>query len=293
MRDHSRHIQVDKETAVSIILKNCRFRPETEVVPTGEAVGRILAEDVFAQWDCPNALTCCMDSIAVRWADFENGMPDTSGWKRGVQWEFANTGVAMPEGYDTAVVIEHVILNEDCTQIAFDAAPSGKYAGTTMPGKKLKTGALMVKKGARVTPLIAAHITSGNNTHVKVIKKPVVAFIPTGNELTHAGGEIPVGKNIESNSVMIAGKIRQWGGEPLILDIVPDEKEALKEALLKAADAADIVVPRRSASSSTIRRTTAPVTTAPSGSSAQLPSSVYPALREERPSPRIIISIRR
>ena len=242
MRDHSKHIQVDKEKAVEIILQNSHFEPLSEAVPVAEAIGRVLAEDVHAQWDSPNCLTCRMDSVAVHWDDFKNGMPDTSDWARGVQWEFANTGVAMPEGFDTTIVVEHVFLSEDNSRIAFDAMPSGRYAGTSEKGSKMKKGDLLVKKGTPVTPLLAAFIVSGNNTFVKVIKKPRVAFIPTGSELVHAGNEIPVGRNIESNSFMIADKIKQWGGEPIVLDIVPDEKEALKNALKEAARAADIVV---------------------------------------------------
>ena len=67
-----------------------------------------------------------MDSVETRWADFENFMPDTSDWERGKQWEFANTGVAMPEGFDTAIVVEHVIFSDDDTRIAFDTMPTGK-----------------------------------------------------------------------------------------------------------------------------------------------------------------------
>lgn len=242
MRDHSKHIQVDKEEAIKIIIDNCRFEPESEIVKIEDCVGRVLFEDVIANWDNPNCLTCRMDSVAVRWSDFENGMPDTSEWERGKQWEFANTGVAMPEGFDTAIVVEHVIFSENDTKIAFDALPSEKYAGTSKAGSRMKKGDILVGKGTFITPLIAAHITSGNNTEVKVIKKPKVAFLPTGNELVKVNGEVPKGRNIESNSYMIAEKIRRWGGEPVVFDIIPDDKDALKLALKKASASADIVV---------------------------------------------------
>ena len=179
MRDHSKHISVNKEEAVRTILENCVFDPETEQIPVTEAAGRILAEDVFSLWDSPNCLTCRMDSVAVRWADFENGMPDTSGWERGKQWEFANTGVARPEGLDTAIVVEHVIFSESDTRIAFDCMPSGKFAGTSDVGSKKHMGDLLVSAGTKITPLIASHILSGNNTAVKFIKKPTVSFHPT------------------------------------------------------------------------------------------------------------------
>ncbi|MCR5666923.1 MAG: molybdopterin molybdotransferase MoeA [Eubacterium sp.] len=242
MRDHSKHIQVNKQEAVDIITAHCTFTPQAEEVPVEDAIGRVLASDVCANWDSPNTLTCRMDSVAVHWADFAQGMPDTSDWERGKQWEFANTGVGMPQGFDTAIVVEHVIFSEDDTKVAFDAMPSGQYAGTSQPGSKMKAGDLLVPKGTVITPLLAAHIVSGNVTSVSVVKKPMVLFMPTGNELVHPGREIPKGKNIESNSYMIAAKIREWGGEPIVSEIVPDSKEALKEALHSAAAKADIIV---------------------------------------------------
>ena len=242
MRDHSEHIQVSREKALEIIIENCRFNLGFEEIPASLAEGRILAEDVFSMWDCPNTLSCRLDSVAVRWSDFENGMPDTSGWVRGRQWQFANTGVAMPEGFDTAIVIEHVILSENDTNIAFDALPSGKYAGTVPAGSRMKRGELLLKKGTMITPLLVSYIMSGNVTSVKVLKKPVVAFIPTGNELVSLTGEVPPGKNIESNSAVIAGKVRKWGGEPLIHEIVPDYRKAICDALLDMSDKADIIV---------------------------------------------------
>ena len=242
MRDHSKHIQVDRYRALELILENSNFSPRTECVPVNESVGRVLAEDVYSRWDSPNCLTCRMDSVAVHWDDFKNGMPDTSEWVRGVQWEFANTGVAMPEGFDTAIVVEHVIFSENDTKVAFDAMPSGQFAGTSAPGSKLKKGELMVLAGSKITPLLAAYITSGNNKMVNVLAKPKVAFIPTGGELVEVCDAVPLGKNIESNSVMIAAKIRQWGGEPVLFDVVPDEQERIREALYQAAEQADIVV---------------------------------------------------
>ena len=245
MRDHSQHIQVTKEQAVEAILGSCQFSPAIEVVPIDQAIGRVLAEDAVAQLDMPNALTCGLDSIAVRWADFaalDGGVPDTSAWVRGVDWEFANTGVAMPEGFDTAIVIEHVKVSDDSQHVEIEAAPSAQFAGTRPAGSKFHAGDVLVEAGAVITPLLATHIASGNNAEVPVVAKPKVAFLPTGNELVPVGGEIPLGRNIETNSLLMKGKIEQWGGEALLYPITPDDPEAIEAALRKAAAEADIVV---------------------------------------------------
>lgn len=244
MRDHSHHVEVTRQKAVELLLAHSTFEPAVETVSLGEAYDRVLAVDVVAQLDMPNCLTCCMDSVAVHWVDFESGMPDTSSWRRGDQWEFANTGVGMPEGFDTAIVVEHVQLSDDELSIAFDAAPSRQFAGTRPAGGRMHKGDVLVPAGTRLTPLLVAHVASGNNTSVQVVARPKVAFIPTGNELVKADGsaELARGKNVESNSYLVAGKIRAWGGEPLVFNIVPDNPALIKEAVREACAQADIVV---------------------------------------------------
>lgn len=242
MRDHSKHISMTRWQAVDNMLAHCSFHPETETVAVSASIGRVLAADAVARQDMPNCLTCCMDSVAVRWDDFENGMPDTSAWERGVQWEFANTGVGMPEGFDTAIVVEHVVFSDNDTRVAFDAMPSGRFAGTRPAGSRMHAGDVLVPAGTEITPLLAATIASGNNVAVQVLRRPRVAFLPTGNELVDAGDETPRGKNIESNSLLIAGKIEQWGGEPVLFGIVPDDRSAIERALRDAVSCADIVV---------------------------------------------------
>lgn len=215
---------------------------ETELVPVKDAVGRVLAEDARSQWDSPNVLTCALDSIAVHWDDFAEGMPDTSSWIRGRDWTFANTGTAMPAGFDAAVVVEQAEFYENDTKVSLKACPEGRFDGTIAPGSWMKRGQVLVPKGRGLTPQLAAHIATGSNTHVRVLQRPKVIYIPTGSELVPAATRVPPGKNVESTSVMIAEKVRSWGGEPLVHEIVPDDREALRRAITEAACQADIVV---------------------------------------------------
>lgn len=248
MRDHSKHIELSREEAVAQMLKRCSFNGAgsaglEELVPVAESFGRVLSRDVVSLVDKPNKLQCCMDSIAVHWSDFaDGGLPDTSKWVRGVDWEFANTGVVMPEGYDAAIVIEHVTVSDDEQHVTIDAAPSAQYAGTRAPGSQMKKGDVLACAGEVVTADVAARIATGNVTAVPVRVKPKVAFIPTGDELVVPGGPIEPGRNIETNSLVFRGKVEKWGGVPLVFDIVPDDPELIKAAIHEACAMADIVV---------------------------------------------------
>ena len=256
MRDHSRHIQLSREEAVDQMLARIeQMDLGIERVPLAESIGRVTASEVRAVCDVPSTLTCAMDSIAVHWSAFEglgeDELPDTSGWVRGVDWEFANTGVAMPEGFDTAIVIEHVQVSVDEQRVAIDAAPSRQGAGTRPVGSTMKRGDVLVPAHTLITPDVAATIGSGDNASVEVVRKPRVAFIPTGSELVAPGApydpEHPEnfaarGRSFETNSILVRGKVEAWGGVFVPFDIVRDEPDAIRAAVEQACRAADIVV---------------------------------------------------
>lgn len=260
MRDHSSHVVYSRKQATRCIVEQSGFAADGRTLPIeyvalDEAFGRILAEDVASRALRPSARNCNMDSVALRWADFENlaqgEIPDTSTWTRGVEWQFANTGVALPEGFDTAIVIEHVQVSDDEQHITIDVAPSAQYAGTTAPGAQMKPGDVLAHAGEVITPDVAARIAGGNHTSVPCVRKPRVAFIPTGNELVPAG--VPAlapergayaayAKNFETNSLLVRGKVEQWGGIFVPFDIVVDDRDAIAEAIHRACLSADIVV---------------------------------------------------
>lgn len=262
MRDHSKHIQLSRDEAIAEMLDRLRTGAFAEVEPAscervalGDSFGRVLAEDIYAKTDIPNVLTCCMDSVALHWDDFadldEGEIPDTSAWVRGVDWQFANTGIAMPQGFDTAIVIEHVEVSDDEQHIKILAAPSERYAGTRQPGAKAKRGDLCLPAGLVIDADYAATISSSGYSSVLVVKKPRVSFLPTGNELvpanlpfseTHPDFYAGYGHVFESNSILTRGLVENWGGTYSLFDIVPDEYKTIKATLLEAVATSDIVV---------------------------------------------------
>lgn len=258
MRDHSGHVELSREAAVAGMVEalgEAFAKPHVEQVSVSECCGRVLAEDVLAKTDIPNVLTCCMDSIALRWDDIcdfaEDELPDVSTWERGREWEFANTGISMPAGFDTAVVVEHVEIGEGDKLLAIDSLPSARYAGCRAAGSSMKRGDVAVECGCIINADIASRIAAAGRDCVLVSTKPRVAFIPTGNELVapnvpYSEGSVHrfagEGKVYESNSAIVRGKVEKWGGEFVPFDIVADDREAIREAVERACSVADIVI---------------------------------------------------
>lgn len=130
MRDHSLHVELSRQEAVAEMIDALsasfgKTRPER--VALEDAYGRVLSRDIACKSDVPSALTCALDSIAVKWDNFAGlrarGRPrhQLVGSRR--QLGVREHGVAIPEGFDTAIVIEHVEVSDDEKRVSILARP--------------------------------------------------------------------------------------------------------------------------------------------------------------------------
>jgi putative molybdopterin biosynthesis protein len=91
-----------------------------------------------------------------------------------------------------------------------------------------------------------AALLAAGVTRVLVRRRPRVVIIPTGDELIAVSeieaGEVPPGRIIEFNSVMLAALVTQAGGLPEIHPIVPDRLAEIRAALAEAVKQADMVI---------------------------------------------------
>ena len=72
---------------------------------------------------------------------------------------------------------------------------------------------------------------------VKVIRRPVVAILATGNELVEVGEVLPAGKIYNSNSYSLAALVKHYGGIPMILGIAQDSEDSLVASLRRGLSA--------------------------------------------------------
>jgi molybdopterin molybdotransferase len=77
---------------------------------------------------------------------------------------------------------------------------------------------------------------------VQVYQRPRVVILSTGDELVAPDRPLQPGQIVDSNQYALAALVQQWGGEPICLGIVPDQPEALANAMQMAIDRADIVL---------------------------------------------------
>lgn len=230
-----------REMMKKFLIEQIEFKRKTETVDLYNAVDRVSAEDVKAKVVLPKLPVSKMDGIGVCFSDFESGIPNTENWQEGKEYIFANTGCVVPEPYDTVILIEDVRFIEGKLKIL--AKPEKKGQLIDPPGSLIGENEILVNKYAKITAPQVGLLASGGIKEVKVIARPKIVFIPTGDELVSwQNDDYPIDKNIESNSMMLSAFCQQYQADLTIFPIIPDDKVKLKEALTKASDMADIVL---------------------------------------------------
>lgn len=224
------------------IEQTLKYEPKVETILVDEALNRIAAEDIFSKLSVPVVRASCLDGVAVKSERFKNGMPDTSNWIKGIDFVRADTGDDFSDEYDAVIRIECVDLKDDGHIEILDEVDIEPGSGIKPAGCTIKEGELLVKKGTPLRAVELSALVMGGVMKIPVYKKPMIAFIPTGDELIAPGEVLSRGKTVDSNSILAKSLLTEFGAEPILYPIVQDDKKALKTALLDAMSKADMVL---------------------------------------------------
>lgn len=230
-----------REEAKKELLKHFTPERKTETVKSADALGRVTAEPVYAAQSSPHFHASAMDGIAVKAEDtFGAHEQNPIRLKKGKDFVYVNTGNAVPPPFNAVIMIEHVeVISEDTVEIIEPAAP---WQHIRPIGEDIVQEEMLFTQGHKIRPVDIGVLLASQTREIKVMKKPVVSIIPTGNELVSPSEPPGHGKLIEFNGTVMANYIKEWGGEPVLYDIVEDDPEEIKKAILEAAENSDIVV---------------------------------------------------
>ena len=235
-----------------------KLKPEAlgeEEISLLDAYNRVLRENVVSALDIPPFHRSTVDGYAVKAEDTfgaeENqpatltvrgvvniGEPPQVRVRKGEAAEIV-TGAPVPEGADAVVMVEDTDRDEAELRV---------FRAVTRNGNVMKRGT-DIKDGE--TALMAGRVLGASEigvlaalglTKVKVFKVPVVAVLSTGGEVTEPGKELPPGKIYDINAYSLSTAVRESGGKPVYLGVVPDDKAELRKALEHALASADMVL---------------------------------------------------
>lgn len=230
-----------RKKALNIFLSNTSISRRSEIKPTTESLGRVTSEPVFARHSMPGYHAAAMDGIAVK-AETTFGTSDQRPLLLQPEAEYhnINTGGPLPDGFNAVIKIEDIQLIEDGK--AEIMAPATPWQHVRAVGEDVVSGELIVPAFHRLKPADLGALLAGGITEVSLLAKPKVAIIPSGSEIISAAADRKQGSIPDFNSTVIASYLTEWGAEPNILDIVPDDLEKIEAALCRALDKYDLVI---------------------------------------------------
>ncbi len=216
-----------------------------------QALGRVLAEPVWARLSSPHYHAAAMDGFALRAASTAGALPSRPLTLRiGEQAEYVDTGDPLPDWADAVVPIENVEPLDDNRPAADPRRPLSIRLREALPpwqhvramGEDIVATELVLPAGHTLRPVDLGAIAASGHTRVQAARRPRVAIIPTGSELVPIGQPVRRGDIIEYNSLVLAAQVSSWGGQPQRCPIVPDRLGEIKAQVAEAAETADLVL---------------------------------------------------
>ena len=225
---------------------------DAELVPLHATAGRVLAGSIATEVDVPGFDRATMDGYAVVADSTEGASPYNNlplvligdslpgrpfqGSVSAGQAVRIMTGAPMPPGCDAVLPAEWAEADgptDPCVR-ALAAVSPGKHVGRR--GEDITRGTTLLQRGRLLRPQDLGVLSSVGVGDVHVIRRPRVRLVVTGNELLPSGSQ-PYGHRIvDANGPMLAALVQRDGGLVDFPGLVPDEHDAILDALHAAAD---------------------------------------------------------
>jgi molybdenum cofactor synthesis domain-containing protein len=214
-----------------------------------EALGLVLAEDVFADEPMPPFAAASVDGYAVIAADgpgWHQIVGDQmAGYVAGLRVQLGTaarvtTGAPIPPGADAMVMIEQTEERDDQVNIMATDLQAG--ANIRPVGQDIKQGQLVLPKGTVLGPPELGLLGTVGKTDVSVYRRPRVAVMSTGDEIVEPNERPAPGQIRDANRFSLMGVVKQAGAETLDLGIVRDKTGSLEATIERSLTDADALL---------------------------------------------------
>jgi molybdopterin molybdotransferase len=235
--------------ARALIASQARPIEDRETVPLAQAHRRFAAEPCLARVDVPPASNSAMDGYALR-------VPQTPPpWTLSISQTIAAgrapqplaegtaarilTGAEIPAGADAVAIQENCERNGDQVTIRSAVKPGENIRPQ---GQDLARGQRIVAPGQRLSAIDLGLLASTGHDAVTVVRKPRVAIVSSGSELTPPGQPLAPGRIYDSNRFALQALLQDWGCETVASTHVADDLEATRALLQDLAPRVDLLI---------------------------------------------------
>lgn len=246
---------ISVEQAVEQILQHTPVINGTEEVELSKAGGRILAQDMVAEFDNPPFDRSPVDGYACKSEDLASASEEHPVKLKVIEEVDAGqysereiqhgqavrimTGAAVPRGCDCCIYQENTDYGEDTVEIYCEQKKWDNYC---FAGEDFKKGKTLLKKGTHIGYVEAAVLAGMGMAKVPVYRMPKIVLLTTGDEVVEPGIPLSKGKIYNSNRIMLYARLRELGIEPFHMEAVKDDPRVMSEKLKEASEQADMII---------------------------------------------------
>lgn len=156
-----------------------------------------------------------------------------------------NAGAAVPGDSDVeargqGVAAPWIGVADAAEVMALVAVEPGRHVRPT--GGDASPGDVVLPAGAEVTPAAVGVLASLGMATCRVVRRPRVGVLSTGDELVEGGGPLRPGQIRESNRPALLALVRACGFEAVDLGIARDDEASIRSAIKAGAASTDAVL---------------------------------------------------
>ena len=222
---------ISYKKAQEIINKNINQVEKSELINLEECISRVLSKDYKAKKNSPEFDKSSMDGVVIQKKDLnkkkrfkivgESKAGDVSSKEiKSGEAKLIFTGAPIPNGTKKIVIIKEYIETIDKKFVTITKNIKSAISNIRSKGIDYKKGEVCLKKNSVLNSRSLSLAYALNLDKLKVIKKPKVAIIITGNEIENSSN--PYGNINSSNSITISNLVNFFGGKIIDLQYSSD-----------------------------------------------------------------------
>ncbi|MET1159488.1 MAG: molybdopterin molybdotransferase MoeA [Thermoprotei archaeon] len=237
------------------LLANSVNRVDTEYVDPRYALGRVLAEPVYAKYDRPLKDISHVDGFAVNTSDtiyasqynpaklrlvkgVDPRNADTYTLKRG-ETVFIETGYPLPSGANGVVPVENATIVDDYIRLTKPALPGNHVFRRATDFRR---GEEVLPAGTRITPLTVKVLLDLGYEKIRVYRKPRVAVLSIGDEISDEPYNPETGRLPASTMYLVKYSLEYYGADVFYTDILPDNPSIIVKTIRELLGRADAII---------------------------------------------------
>jgi molybdopterin molybdotransferase len=230
--------------------------PEIETVPLSEALGRILAKDVYAEADIPSFERAIVDGYAVRAAETAKAAGSGDGVSltlrgsvsigkapevelRSGECAYVPTGGMIPAGADAMVMVEDTVAGGGRVTVRATVAAGFSIAHI---GEDMKRGQLLLSRGTLLRPCDIGALAANGMAEIFVFTPLCLTIISTGDELVDVRDAPAEAEVRDINTSALSALASENGYRVVSARVLGDERSLIQNAVQAALEKSDVVI---------------------------------------------------